>query len=115
MRIVPGQLHGTERVFFATAQAIVCVLALYLSYVAASVLAVEAMTPGQLDGRSVKLAFSLMLAFSLIVAAGTAFLAWTFARGAKIGVTRREGVVLRAAVALAVLGSAGASLYYFLR
>lgn len=115
MQIVHDQLHGKERVFFASAQAIVCVLALYLAYVAASVLAVEAMSPGQLDGRGVKLAFPLMLAFSLIVAAGTAFLAWTFARGAKIGVTRREAVILRVVVALAVLGSAGASIYFFLR
>lgn len=115
MRIVHNQLHGTERVFFASAQALVCALALYLAYVAASVLAVEAVAPGDREGQSLKLAFSLMLAFSLIVAAGTAFLAWTFARGAKIGVTRREGVLLRVGVALAILGSAGASLYYFLQ
>jgi hypothetical protein len=105
VKIVPNQLRGPERVFFAATQALVCGLALYLGYVAARVLALDAADPGDLNGRTVNLVLSLVLVVALAAAVVTAFLSWTYARGAKIGVTRREAVFFRVVLALGILGS----------
>lgn len=110
MQIVHNQLRGPERVFFATAQAAVCGLALYVGYVAARVLAMDAADPGDLNGQSVNLTLSLVLAVALAAAATTAFLSWTYARGAKIGVTRREAIFFRVVAVLGILGSVAGAL-----
>ncbi len=110
MQILHHQLRGPERVFFASAQAAICGLALYLAYVAARVLAMDAADPGDVNGQSVNLTLSLVLAVALAGAAVTAFLSWTYARGAKVGVTRREAIVVRVVAALGILGSVAGAL-----
>lgn len=110
MKIVPNQLRGPERVFLAATQALVCGLALYLGYVAARVLAMDAADPGDLNGRSVNLVLTLVLVVSLGAAAATAFLSWTYARGAKIGASRKEAVFFRVVLALGILGSVATAL-----
>lgn len=109
MQIVHNQLRGPQRIFFAAVQAVVCGVALYLGYNAAQVLFLDASTPGGLNGGGLKLTYSLLLALCLVIAAGSAFLCWTFARGARIGATRREAFLFRAVLALVIVGSAVAS------
>lgn len=109
MQIVHNQLRGPERIFFASVQAVVCGVALYLGYTAVQVLLLDASTPGGLNGGASNLVFSLLLALCLVTAAGSAFLCWTFARGARIGATRREAFLFRAVLALVIVGSAVAS------
>ncbi len=49
----------------------------------------------------------LTVSFAAVV---TAFLPWTYARGAKIGTSRREATFFRVVLALGILGSVATAL-----
>ncbi len=65
MHIVPDQLRGPERVFFPSAQALLCWAALCVAYTAAQVLLPDATTPAELNGPVLNAAYSLLLATKL--------------------------------------------------
>ena len=109
MKIVPDQLRGPERVFFAAAQALVCGSRCTWARSPRGSSPLDAADPGDLNGRSVNLVLALVLAFSL-AAAATAFLSWTYARGAKIGASRREAIFFPVVMALGMLGSVATAL-----
>lgn len=108
MQILHDQLRGQERVLFASAQALLCGLALYMAHAVSQVLLLDAGDPADLNGRAANVMFWVLLVVSLAAAAATGFLAVTFARGARIGASHREALLFRA-VALAIVGSVAAS------
>ena len=109
MQILRNRLSRPERVFFASAQALLCCAVLFVGYTAARALWIVAAGGRGAMGPGLTVMFVALLAFALAAAGVAAFLAVTFARGARIGVSRHEALLFRALLAIAVAGCIAAS------